>query len=182
MALHEDGLTFSPYPLRDTFAVAQVGNVAGVKLSTPSGPVWTDTWGRAVIRQLNAYRPSQIEVATQTLPRNVDLKNGVKALNAGRGSAHKMDFSVITTRRVLLRARDPEGNILPKGAGIFSGDEQFLTTVVDNGKIFLSNEQLSDRLLARLESGKHCRLDYTLPDKADPNVYFESADANCTTL
>ncbi|MHC8397953.1 fimbrial biogenesis usher protein [Pseudomonas sp. MDT1-17] len=182
LVLHGDGLTLSPYPLRDTFALAKVGEVSGVKLSTPSGPVWTDPWGRAVVSQLNAYQTSRIEIATKTLPRNVDIQNGFKAVAAGRGSVHKVDFPVITTRRVLLRARDGEGKILPKGAGVFNAQDQVLATVVDSGKIFLANDQLSERLRVRLDNAQSCQLEYSLPDKADPNVYFESADAVCKPL
>jgi outer membrane usher protein FimD/PapC len=182
LLLHGDGLTLSPYPLRDTFALAKVGDVAGIKLNTPSGPVWTDAWGRAVVPQLNAYQSSRVEIATKTLPRNVDIQNGYKAVTAGRGSFNTLDFPVITTRRALLRARDVAGTILAKGGRVFNADEQFLTTVVDGGKIFLSNDQLSDRLLVRLDDGKRCQLEYSLPDKADPNVYFESADAACNPL
>ncbi len=65
---------------------------------------------------------------------------------------------------------------------VFDADEQFLTTVIDSGKVFLSNEQLSEGLWVRLDNNKRCLLDYSLPDKADPNVYFESADATCTPL
>lgn len=182
LLLHGDGVTLTPYPLRDSFAVAQVGEGAGVKLNTPSGPVWTDLWGRAVVSQLNAYQTSSIEVATDTLPRNVDLNNGFKAVSAGRGSVHKLDFAVITTRRVLLQVRDGNGTLLNKGTGVFSGDDQYLTSVIDNGKVFLSNAVPNERLTVRLENGQRCRLKYTLPDKADPNVYFESSEATCIPL
>lgn len=182
MVVHGDGLTLSPYPLRDTFAVAKVGEVSGVKLSTPSGPVWTDPWGRAVVPQLNAYQSSRVEIATKTLPRNVDIQNGFKTVTAGRGSVNTLNFPVITTRRVLLRGRDTAGNILTRAAGVFNAEDQFLTTVVDGGKIFLSNAQLSERLIVHLDNNQRCLLAYTLPDKADPNVYFESSDATCMPL
>lgn len=182
MVVHGDGLTLSPYPLHDTFAVAKLGDVSGVKFSTPSGPVWTDRWGRAVVPQLNAYQPSRIEIATKTLPRNVDIQNGFKAVMAGRGSVPILDFPIITTRRVLLRGRDAAGGILPRGAGVFNADDQFLTTVVDGGKIFISNHQVSERLKVQLNDNQHCLLAYTLPDKADPHVYFESTDATCAAL
>lgn len=78
MVLHEGGLTLSPYSVEDTFAVAKIGSVSGVKLNTPSGAVWTDAWGQAVVPRLSAFNPSQVEIATNTLPRNVDIKNGQK--------------------------------------------------------------------------------------------------------
>lgn len=182
MLLHEDGLTLSPYPLKDTFALAKVGDMLGIKLHTPSGPVWTDPWGRAVVPQLNAYQSSSVEIATKTLPRNVDIQNGFKAVRAGRGSVNKMDFAVLTTRRVLLKARDANGNFLAKGASVFNAEDQFLTTVVDSGRIFLTNDQLNEQLTVHTDDNKICLLYYSLPDKANPNVYFEAADASCKPL
>ena len=42
-------VAFSPYEVGDTFGIAKVGDLGGVEIQTPSGPVWTDAWGNAVI-------------------------------------------------------------------------------------------------------------------------------------
>lgn len=127
--------------------------------------------------QLNVYQHSQVEITTKSLPRKVDIANGVKSVRAGRGSVKKMDFSIITTRRVLLRSRDVAGNHLPKGGGAFTQPNEFVITVLDNGRIFLNNSQLSDWQIVRLDEREHCQSDYAMPDKADPDVYIESGDA-----
>lgn len=93
-----------------------------------------------------------------------------------------MDFSIISTRRVLLRARDDRGNVLPPGSSVISEDEKFLTNVATSGKIFLDSHQLGERLVVNFDGEKRCRLEYSLPEKADPNVYFESADATCKPI
>lgn len=50
IAMHNDGLTFSPYAIRQTFAIAKL-NVprSGVEIESPQGTIWTDVWGQAVI-------------------------------------------------------------------------------------------------------------------------------------
>lgn len=180
VAVHNDGVTFSPYPLTDTFGVAKVGDVGGVKLTTPSGPVWTDPWGNAVIPQLNAYQNTRVEIETKSLPRNVDIQNGFKAVSAGRGSVQKLDFSVVKSRRALLRVTDATGKPMSKGLAVFDAKGNFVTTVVDDGKVFLTNGQLSEALSIHTTESTSCALNFSLPEEPDLDVYFETAKATCT--
>lgn len=180
VAVHGDGVTLSPYQLSDTFGMAKVGDVGGVKLTTPSGPVWTDPWGNAVIPQLNAYQNTRVEIDTKSLPRNVDIQNGFKAVSAGRGSVNKLDFPVVKSRRALLQINDAAGKPIEKGAAVLDAQGKFVTTVVDDGKVFISNGQLTEALSIGLGEGKSCAINFKLPDDPDLNVYFETAKATCT--
>ena len=179
MALHENGVTLSPYALTDTFGVAKVGDVGGVKLTTPSGPVWTDPWGNAVIPQLNAYQNTRVEIETKSLPRNVDIQNGFKSVSAGRGSVQKLDFSVVKSRRALLRVVDVSGKPMGKGLAVFDAKGNFVTTVVDDGQVFLTNGQLSEALNIHTTDSTSCALEFSLAQEPDLNVYFETANATC---
>jgi outer membrane usher protein FimD/PapC len=179
MALHENGATLSPYALSDTFGVAKVGDVGGVKLTTPSGPVWTDSGGNAVIPQLNAYQNTRVEIDTKSLPRNVDIQNGFKAVSAGRGSVQKLDFSVIKSRRALLQVTDVSGKPMGKGLAVFDAKGNFVTTVVDDGKVFLTNGQLSEALSIHTSESTSCVVNFSLPQEQDLDVYFETANATC---
>lgn len=181
VALHGGGVTLSPYPLTDTFGVAKVGDVSGVKLNTPGGPVWTDPWGNAVLPQVNAYGSTPIEIDTKSLPRNVDIQNGFKALSAGRGSVSTLDFPVIKSRRALLHVTDEAGNTIGKGASVFNAQGDFVTTVVEDGKVFISNVELNDALTISLGEEQSCNVSFMLPDEQDLNVYFETANATCRT-
>jgi outer membrane usher protein FimD/PapC len=180
VVVHENGVTLSPYALTDTFGVAKVGDVAGVKLTTPSGPVWTDGGGNAVIPQLNAYQNTRVEIDTKTLPRNVDIQNGFKAVSAGRGSVHTLDFPVVKSRRALLRVTDAEGHAMGKGLSVLDANGSFVTAVVDDGKVFLTNGQLSEALSIHVGEGKSCALNFSLPEQPELEVYFETANATCT--
>lgn len=179
IVLHQQGLTLSPYPVQDTFGVLSVGNVAGVKVSTPNGPVWTDPWGQAVISQLPPYLSSRVEIATKSLPRNVDIKNGFKIVDAGRGSVNFIHFDVVTVRRILLNATLTDGREVPKGAFVLDADKQFITTVVDGGQIFLINGVPDSELHVSLEDGKSCTLYFAIPANPNPDMFFEAADAVC---
>lgn len=182
VALHSAGVTFSPYALNDTFAVASVGDIPGVRLDTPSGPVWTDGSGRAVVAQLPAYQRSNVQVRTNSLPRNLDLQNGYKTVMAGRGSVQTIDFPVVTSRRVLLTIVDPNGAALGKGAPVFGETDRFVTTTVEGGKAFITNHDIEKPLTLRMANGGLCNLDFMLPEKPELDAYFEKALAVCTPL
>ena len=181
VALHENGVTLSPYHLKDTFAVAKVGDVSGVKLNTPSGPVWTDPWGNAVIPQMNAYSSTRVEIDTKSLPRNVDVQNGFKGVSAGRGSVSSLDFPVLKSRRVMLRITDTAGKPIAKGSAVLDATGKFVTAVVDDGKVFLTSEgSLDGGLSVSYGEGKSCAVSFELPDEPDLDVYFETTKATCT--
>ncbi|WP_369683567.1 MULTISPECIES: fimbria/pilus outer membrane usher protein [Pseudomonas] len=179
VVLHGDGVTFSPYPVRDTFAVVSVGDMSGIKLSTPSGPVWTDWQGQAVVPQVAAYGRSPVEVQTRSLPRNADINNGLAMISAGRGAVDRVEFGVGLTRRVLLTVSNDQGAPLPAGASVSTASGEFVTLVQDGSQVFLPNVLEQPTLWITTPQSGRCELRYELPEKADPAVYFETAPARC---
>ncbi|WP_412104132.1 fimbria/pilus outer membrane usher protein [Pseudomonas sp. SED1] len=178
---HGDGLTFSPYPVRDTFALVSVGDMAGIKLSTPSGPVWTDGLGQAVVSQVAAYGRSAVEVQTRSLPRNADISNGLAVISAGRGAVDRVEFGVAVTRRALLTVTTPQGQPLPRGATVSTADGEFVTLVQEGSQVFLPNVSDPRRLWVKGLGIKRCELHFSLEQKTDPQVYFETVAAQCLT-
>lgn len=180
---HRHGVTFSPYALGDTFGVASLGSeLSGVKISTPQGPVWTDAWGRAVISTAPAYAQSRVEVSTKTLPRNVDIGNAFMQITPGRGSVSYVNFDVVKVRRLLLHTRDEAGKPLPRNATVTDEEGNFLTTVLNDGTIFLSNSSATRGLRVVDQAGKSCVLSFTIPVAQDLEAYFDEVDARCEPL
>ena len=179
VVLHGDGMTFSPYPVRDTFALVSVGDMSGIKLSTPSGPVWTDWQGQAVVPQVAAYGRSPVEVQTRSLPRNADINNGLAMISSGRGAVDRVEFGVGLTRRLLLTVSNDQGAPLPAGASVSSAEGEFITLVQEGSQVFLPNVLGQSTLWITTPQGSRCQLRYSLPEKADPSVYFETAPARC---
>ena len=176
---HANGVTFSPLPVRDTFGVVSLDQpVSGVKIDTPQGPVWTDFRGYAVLPSLNAWQNSRVEVNTETLPKNMDIGNGTRVLNQGRGSVGKVQFTAITQRRVLLEVSTKEGKKLPKNIAITDDRGTYLTTSVDEGVVFLDNASARQTLVAQTEHD-NCRITLTLPDQAQAGVFYETAKGVC---
>lgn len=176
---HADGITLSPLPVRETFGVASLTQpVAGVKIDTPQGPVWTDKRGYAVLPSLNAWQSSRIEVNTETLPKNMDIGNGTRMLNMGRGSVSKVKFNAITQRRVLLDVTTADGKKLPKNIAITDEQGNYLTTSVDEGVVFLNNASAGQILITQGEAG-NCRILLALPEQAVAGVFYETAKGVC---
>ncbi|MGY2259741.1 fimbria/pilus outer membrane usher protein [Pseudomonas sp. SDO55104_S430] len=180
--LHGGGLTLSPYPISDTFALLSVGEMGAIKVSTPSGPVWTDWQGQAVIPQLAAYGKSPVEVDTKSLPRNADINNGLAVLSAGRGAVDKVEFGVTLTRRALLQVTTVNGAPLPRGATVSSEDGEFVTLVQEGGQVFLPNVLDSRALFIQAPGVERCELRFELPEDADVDAYYETAPAKCRAL
>jgi outer membrane usher protein FimD/PapC len=180
--LHGGGLTLSPYAVRDTFALLSVGEMGAIKVTTPSGPVWTDGQGQAVVPQLAAYGRSAVEVDTRSLPRNVDINNGLAVISAGRGAVDRVEFGVTMTRRALLKATTGDGKALPRGATVNTEDGEFVTLVQDAGQVFLPNVLDTRPLWISAPGLERCRLDFELPAKADTEAYYETAAAQCRAL
>ncbi|PRA28753.1 fimbria/pilus outer membrane usher protein [Pseudomonas poae] len=179
VVVHGGGVTLSPYAVRDTFAVLSVGDMSGVKVSTPSGPVWTDWQGQAVVPQVSAYGRSSVEVQPRSLPRNADINNGLAMISAGRGAVNRVDFGVTLTRRVLLTIRTDDGGTLPRGASVSTAGGEFVTLVQDNSQVFLPNVLEQPTLWVKAPGMARCLLQFELPAKGDPQQYFETAPARC---
>lgn len=180
--LHGEGLTLSPYPVHDTFALLSVGDLGSIKVSTPSGPVWTDWQGQAVVSQVAAYGRSTVQIDTRSLPRNVDIHNGVAVISAGRGAVDNVGFGVTLTRRALLKVTSADGAPLPRGAMVNTTDGEFVTLVQDGGLVFLPNVLDAGALWITTPGLDRCRLDFELPAKADIQAYYETAAAQCRAL
>ncbi|OWP71329.1 fimbria/pilus outer membrane usher protein [Pseudomonas sp. K2I15] len=178
---HGGGVTFSPYPVRETFAVLGVGDLSGIKVNTPSGPVWTDWQGQAVVPQVAAYGRSPVEVQTRSLPRNADINNGLAVISAGRGAVDRVDFNVTQTRRVLLTVRTEHGAPLPRGASVSTADGEFVTLVQEGSQVFVPNVLDQPQLWVQAPGKERCALQFDLPPKADLQVYYETAPARCET-
>jgi outer membrane usher protein FimD/PapC len=180
--IHGGGVTLSPYPVSDTFALLSVGDMGSIKVSTPSGPVWTDWQGQAVVPQVAAYGRSAVEVDTKSLPRNADIHNGLAVISAGRGAVDNIEFGLTLTRRALLKATTANGAPLPRGAAVNTEDGEFVTLVQDGGLVFLPNVLDSRALWITAPGMERCELRFELPADADTNAYYETAPAKCRAL
>ncbi|TDA48294.1 fimbrial protein [Burkholderia pyrrocinia] len=180
MLTHGGGVTISPYRITDTFGIAKVGDEAGVRLETPGGPTWTDRRGYAVLPALNAYRTQAIQVDTRSLSKHVDIANAWHEAQPARGAVSYLNFDVVSTRRVLVDARNADGARLPSGAGVFSSGDHFITVTSSDGTLFVPDAHPGMQLEVQSPDLSSCRLTLDIPAKPDRNGPYETTSATCT--
>lgn len=181
IVMHDDGVTFSPYAVKDTFAIASLSEpVSGIEISTPQGTVWTDAWGQAVIPGMPLYRNARIEINGNTLPQSMDLANGTKMVAAGHGSVGKVGFKVMNSRRVMIQVKLPDGQLLSKGSSVVDDKGNYVVTVVDDGHVFLNDVEGISALYVTNDDGKRqCQIDWKLADKQDKEAFYEETEGVC---
>eukprot|EP00887_Chlorella_sp_A99_P004546 scaffold56.g4546.t1 len=169
---------FSPHQIQDTYAVVSASQLPGARIETPAGPAWTDSAGRAVAASLMPYSESRLALQTKGLPRNVDIKNGVQVVEAGRGSVSHINFTAMRLRRVLLTVHDTQGQPLPTGLGVLDNSDHYLSIVGPGSQVFVDAEHLKTGVFVKPENGQPCRLEATL-NKQPKDVPYEQAPAIC---
>lgn len=181
VAAHAAGITFSPEPIQESFAIVKLDQkVAGIAIDTGQGRVWTDFWGQAVVPSLPAYQSSHVELNTETLPKNADVSNGLQSVKVGRGAVTQLNYQLLKERRALLNVTLPDGSPLPKDSLIVDSDQQYITSSVDNGVVFINNIPASGTLFVAAENGHEaCRLMYPLNEQPDLEKYYETLAATC---
>ncbi|WP_322074685.1 fimbria/pilus outer membrane usher protein [Burkholderia cepacia] len=178
IAAYRGGAVFSPYTIGDTFGIVQLNGVSGIKLNTPSGSVWSDFWGKAIVPSMPPYTTSEITIDTRSLPRNVDVQNGIQSVDLARGAVTQLNFPVRKTRRLLLSTTLPDGSPIPARRAVTDAAGHFVTISGDDGHIFLDDVP-STPLSLQLPDGKACHLDFTLTKAQNISRFYESVKAAC---
>ncbi|WP_256702972.1 fimbria/pilus outer membrane usher protein [Burkholderia ubonensis] len=174
----KEGVSLSPYAIGDTFGIVSAGNLSGVSINTPAGVVWTDARGKAVIGSIPAYSEVSTVVRTKSLPRNVDVVNGYADINAGRGAVSFIDIAVRKMKRMLLDVRMGDGKPLPMGSSIRDTKDNYITTAVDDGVVYLEKDP-DGPLVARLPESGQCTLQFQAPEASDTDSLFMHVSATC---
>ncbi|ASV55040.1 Beta-fimbriae usher protein [Lelliottia jeotgali] len=170
---HPHGVTFSPWPVKDTFAIIDAGkDLAGTRINTPSGDVWTDHWGQAVVPSVNPYHKVRVEMDAKSLPQDVDVENGFSELATGRGAVGHVEFNTLHVHRAMLHVQMANGQILKKGSTVVDGAGNYAATAVDNGLLFMEDVSAKPELyLTDEDSVRVCQINYTLSPEGEKQTY-----------
>lgn len=181
LVMHRRGVTFSPFKVQDTFGIVQVGDQAGVRLSTGAGDAWTDRHGRVVVPRLLPYADTRIQVDGRTLPRGMDLDNGSRTVRAARGAVSFTRMETKSRRGVLVQILDSNGQPLAKGAAVLR-DGHYLTALVGLGQLFLDDYQPGGTLTIRGPDGSDCAITELQLATGGADAFFETGTAACLPL
>ena len=156
VVIHPDGIAFSPYAVQDTFGMVTVGDVAGVRLDTPQGPVWSGPAGLAAVPLLIPYYESRIEVSGKSLPEDIDVEDGLQVVKAGRGAVVKMSMNATRVRRVLLLVTTANGAALPSGSAILKGEGEYFTASAAGGRVLITDLKEGQKYVGQINGDKEC--------------------------
>lgn len=179
--LYKYGAMFSPYRIEDTFAVVQAGRREGVIIDTTSGTVRTNRLGYAVVPSLKGWGTSTLQIDTSSLKKNTDVINGIEEISVARGAVREVNFSMVSTRRVLVKARSASGHSIPSRMGVYGDKNQFITVTSDDGTLFIPDARPNMGLVVSVSDDKACRLKLDgLPDRVPEDAgLYEITEATC---
>lgn len=177
--LTADGLALAPYAVQDSFGIARTGNLGGIRIETPMGPVWSGPNGLAAVPVLPPYLDSRIEVDGKSVGRNVEVGAGLKVVQAGRGAVLSLDMEVQRVRRWMVSIRLADGSPLAAGSAILLNGTELVTVADDDGRGLITSKDESDRWWAELPDGARCALGEIEVSTSQPEDFFTRASAQC---
>lgn len=173
------GLAFSPYQVGDTFGSVKTGDIAGIRIETPQGPVWSGLGGIAAVPSLVAYRESRLETDLKRAPLDVDVDNPMQVIQAGRGAVINVDFGAVRVKRVLLAVKDAKGEYVAEGLPVLRGGDEFFSTSASRGQVMVSRMVEGDMIYVELAPGKRCLIQDIQTRPRQDGELFENGTATC---
>ncbi|KYP86073.1 hypothetical protein WB66_02830 [bacteria symbiont BFo1 of Frankliniella occidentalis] len=181
MALHEGGLTFTASRIGDTFGVVELNEkLAGVEIVSPGGTSWTDWRGRALVPSMTPWQRSSIDVNTEKLPKHIDISNGHRDATLARGTVKKFRYAMLTSNRLLFNLTLANGKPLPRGSRVWDRKNNYITSAIDDGVVWLSNAPEQVHLFAETGSGEQrCEFHYDSKNSRSEKQLYEKVIAQC---
>jgi len=166
---HAHGITLSQ-PLGDTFAIVRVPHAADVAIQSNSHVV-TDSRGYAIVPSLSPYHENVIELATETLPDDVDVELDGQTAIPTRGAIVMTDYATHVGNRVLFTltfhdAFPPFGAAAHVALASENHGSSTRGIVAEQGQLYLSGVPAQGTVVVSWqddEGQKSCRAPFRLP-------------------
>ncbi|MEQ4690859.1 FimD/PapC C-terminal domain-containing protein [Providencia manganoxydans] len=82
-------------------------------------------------------------------------------------------------KQLLLHIVLKDGKIAPTGANILDEKGNYLTSIMGDGNILISNEQIGKQLILRSPNKNDCVIEYNVPEVFSSELIYEEEDAVC---
>lgn len=178
---YSDGLfALSSSAIGDTFALLKVGEHADVSVhSSGGGAELTNRAGMVILPSITPYQEISARIDTTTLPLQSRLDTTMVDFALARGTVAIRRVGITEMKQLLLTVRLADGQFVPMGSAILDEHNHFLSTVLDDGHIMLTNNTIGKKLTARLSDQKTCQIHYQVPAYFDPAALYEVAESTC---
>jgi outer membrane usher protein len=161
----------------ETFALAQVDGVEGVKIGSFSG-ARTGSNGFAVVPNAQPYRVNWINLDTRDLGGDIEIDNATRQVVPRRGAVVLARYASKTGRRVQFALFDAQHKPIPFGASLEDSAGKQLAISDPGGKALALVEADAGTLNIHWQ-GQRCEAPYTLPER-NKAVNYERVSLVCT--
>lgn len=162
----------------ETFALAEVPGVAGVKVGSYSGAT-TGANGFAVVPNAQPYRVNWITLDTRDLGAEIEIDNATQQVVPRRGAVVVARYIGKTGRRVQFELFDAQGTPLPFGAALEDADGKQVAIADPSGKA-LALTEIDAATLTIKWSDQQCQAPYSLPER-NKTLNYERVRLMCNS-
>ncbi|MGU9855636.1 fimbria/pilus outer membrane usher protein [Pseudomonas sp. LF245] len=160
----------------ETFALAQVEGVSGVKIGSFSGAE-TGSNGYAVVANAQPYRVNWISLDTRDLGADIEIDNATQQVVPRRGAVVLARYVSKTGRRVQFALFDAQHKPIPFGASLEDSAGKQLAISDPNGKALALVEQDAGTLVIKWGE-QQCQASYALGER-NKKLNYERVDLRC---
>ena len=160
----------------ETFALAQVEGVEGVKIGSFTGAS-TGNNGFAVVPNAQPYRVNWINLDTRDLGGDVEIDNATRQVVPRRGAVVLARYTSKTGRRVQFALFDAQHQPIPFGASLEDSAGKQLAISDPGGKALALVEADAGTLIINWQ-GQRCEAPYALPER-DKALNYVRASLVC---
>lgn len=166
-----DGGAYASRRIDGGFAVVQVGDQAGVRVTHDNQPVArTDARGRAFLPALRGYQVNRVGVVADDLPLDTEIEALELQVTPAARSASLIRFPIQHSQTATFVAVDAAGTPLPPGTELrLAGSPRAFPMGLD-GRAYMAGllpeANTLQRVLANREDAPPCVIELRLPERA----------------
>ena len=170
-ALHRSSSMGGTRLMIDTSGVPDVP-VRGYGAATRS-----NSFGKAVVSDINSYYRTSASVDLENLPANAEATQSVAQLTLTEGAIGYRSLDVISGFKAMAVLRLPDGSAPPFGATVKNEKQQDTGIVNEDGSVYLSGIQPGDTMIVSWGGIERCTL--TLPERLPADGLTSSLNLPC---
>lgn len=153
--------------------------VAGVPVRGYGATINTNTFGKAVITDVNSYYRNSASIDLDNLADNVEATNSVAQATLTEGAIGYRQFKVIAGEKMMAIIRLADGSAPPFGATVINESQQETGIVSDEGSIYLTGINSGEKMTVTWSGREQCNI--TLP-KILPSMTQSNLLLPCTSI
>ncbi|WP_019464195.1 fimbria/pilus outer membrane usher protein [Dyella japonica] len=182
VVVHGGGVTLAPQiDLTSPVAIIDAPGAEGARVSS-SGQAKINSQGYAVVTSLTPYRINDVTLDPTGASMDVELQTTRLQTAPRAGAVVPLKFDTVSGRAALIRATQPNGEVLPFGAEVIDASGNSVGTVGQGGQMFVRGAEDGGALTVKWGDSEReqCKVNYQLPARTKGRASsLESADAVC---